>query len=255
MYHFVVQLLDPYTLFMLGLAVATGRACRRQRPRSRWLITAAVLVGLLVICSTPYAGFLALGSLEWPYPPTAETPAKTDTVVVLSGGVIVDDSEGNRARLDCASLQRCYYAAQLYKKAGRCRLVLTGGKVDWKVPGPTYAAAMREYLLATGVRPEDVVLEEKASSTYENALYSKPLLQDAGEARIWLVTEASHMNRAERCFRAQGMDVTPAPCDHHAWHHEYSLNSFVPSSRGISQVCRAAHEWRGRLWYRLCGRI
>jgi uncharacterized SAM-binding protein YcdF (DUF218 family) len=255
MYNFVVQLFDPYTLLVLGLAIATGRACWRQRPRSRWLVAATALVGLLVVCSTPYAGFLALGSLEWPYPAIADTPARTDTIVVLSGGVIVDDEEGKQARLDCSSLQRCYYAAQLYHKAGRCRMVLTGGKIDWTVPGPTYAAAMRDSVLALGVRPEDVVLEEKASSTYENARYTKPLLQNAGKTRIWLVTEASHMNRSERCFRALGIDVTPAPCDHHAWRHRYSVNSFLPSSGGISQVCRAAHEWRGRLWYRLRGRI
>jgi uncharacterized SAM-binding protein YcdF (DUF218 family) len=255
MYNFVVQMFDPYTILVLGGAATTGRACWRQRPRSRWLVAAVVCIGLLAVCSTPFAGFVALGSLEWSYPPVTDAPAPSDTIVVMSGGVTVDDEEGKQSRLDDASLKRCHFAAQLYHKAGRCRMLLTGGKVDWKAPGPTYAAAMRGYLLELGVRPNDIVLEEKASTTYENALYSKPLLQDGGAARIWLVTEASHMNRSERCFRAQGIDVTPAPCDHRAWRHEYSVNSFIPAARGISQVCRAAHEWRGRIWYRLRGRI
>src|SRR5262245_24982534 len=139
MYRFFVQLFDPYTMLVLGLLAATGLGCRR-RPRSRGVVIAAVLVGILFVLSTPLVGFLLLGSLEWPYPPLDETPSATDTIVVLSGGVTINDDEGNRAQLDSTSLQRCQYALHLYRKSGRCRMLLTGGKVDWTTPGPTYAA-------------------------------------------------------------------------------------------------------------------
>src|SRR5262245_19740603 len=99
MYRFLVQLFDPYTLLVLGLLATTGLACRRRR-RSRGTVIATVLVGILFVLSTPLVGFLLLGSLEWPYPPLEEIPAATDTIVVLSGGVTINDDKGNRAQLD-----------------------------------------------------------------------------------------------------------------------------------------------------------
>jgi uncharacterized SAM-binding protein YcdF (DUF218 family) len=256
MYPLMVQLLEPYTLLLMSSTVATACAWRGQRPRSRPLKTATALLGLLALLSTPLAGYLAQGSLEWSYPPTSEIPAAADTIVVLAGGLVVDDDAGTQVRLSDSTLQRCVAARRLYRRAGGCRLVLCGGKVDWSTPGPTLAVAMRDFLTEAGARPDDLVLEEKSSTTYENALFSKALLNSAGRegARIWLVTEATHMRRAMGCFRTLGIECTPAPCDHHAWREEFSILSVIPCARGVSRVAQAAHEWMGLFWYRLRGR-
>ena len=255
MYKLVVQLLDPYTLLLLALVVATICQWRRQKPRSRSLKIAASLLGLIVVLSTPLAAHLVLRSLESSVPESAGIPEHGDSIVVLSGGMHIDDEAGLRVRLDESSMQRCVYAAHLYRQAGRCRVILTGGKVDWDEPGPTFAAAMRDFLRDLGIRLEDMVLEEKASTTYENALFSKPLVQQKDGGRIWLVTNASHMTRAQRCFRALGIEVVPAPCDFRSRQWRIEATDLVPSSHGIVAVSRAAHEWLGRIWYRLRGRI
>jgi uncharacterized SAM-binding protein YcdF (DUF218 family) len=187
--------------------------------------------------------------------PAGNHPAPGDTIVVLSAGLHVDDEEGQRVRLDEASMQRCLTGRRLYRDAGRCAVLLTGGKVDWDTPGPTFAAAMRDFMLQLGVRADDIVMEEKASTTYENALFSAPLLNRTGKGRIWLVTNASHMNRAERCFRKAGIDVVPVPCDYSERGFEFESTTLLPSSHTAAHVSRAAHEWLGRAWYRLRGRI
>ncbi|MGE5191217.1 MAG: YdcF family protein [Deltaproteobacteria bacterium] len=255
MYSLLVQMLDPYTFLLLGLVIATIWQWRHQKPRTLALKIGSSLLGLFVVLSTPVAGQLALRSLESSVVPAAGVPAGADTIVVLSAGLRIDDDAGEHVRLDEPSMQRCRYAARLYRQAVRCRLVLTGGKVDWTEPGPTFAAAMRDFLLELGIQPEDMVLEERAASTYENALFSKRLLQKKGEGRIWLVTDAFHMGRAVRCFQVLGIEVAPAPCDYHSRRWRFEPTSLVPSSRGIGLVSRASHEWLGRLWYRLRGRI
>jgi uncharacterized SAM-binding protein YcdF (DUF218 family) len=252
---FIVQLLEPYTFLLVGLSMATVWAWRTQRPRSRALRTATVLLGFLVLLSIPVTGYLALGSLEWSYPRTTAVPQPNDTIVVLSANVVVEDDTGRQFRLGQATFERCHYAARLYRQAGRCQIVLSGGKVDWSTPGPTFAGAMRDFMVEVGVRPDDLVLEEKSSTTYENALFSKPLLGELGGGRIFLVTDAAHMRRAQGCFRVQGVNVIPAPCNHHALRWEFSPSGFIPASRGILAVDSAAHEWLGALWYRLRGRI
>jgi uncharacterized SAM-binding protein YcdF (DUF218 family) len=250
-----VHLLEPYTFVMLCLIAATIWAWRRQRPRTRPLIVSTVLICSLIILSLPVTGFLAMRSLEASYPPNDKVPARGDTLLVLSAGLVLEDPTGEHARLDHGSTERCLHAVRLYKRAGGCRMILSGGKGDWSVPGTTLAETMRDFVVALGVRPDDIVLENKSTTTYENATNSRALLNEDPDERIWLVTEASHMNRAERCFRKLGITVTPAPCDHQATYWKFSLGAFIPSEGGLAQITRATHEWLGRIWYRLRGRI
>ncbi len=255
MYRFLVHLLEPYTFLILCLIAATVWAWRRQRPRTRPLIATTILIALLVILSLPVTGFLAMRTLEASYPPNDRVPARGDTLLVLSAGLVLEDAAGGHARLDHESMVRCLHAVELYQRAGGCRMLLSGGKGDWTVPGPTLAATMRDFVVALGVRPDDIVLEEKSSTTYENAVNSRALLNEDPDERVWLVTEASHINRAERCFRKLGVVVTPAPCDHQTAFWKFSVLAFLPSEGGLSQITRASHEWLGRAWYRLRGRI
>lgn len=255
MYQVVVRLLEPFTLLVICLAGALIWAWRRQRPRTRPLITITIVFACLIVLSLPISGFLAMWCLESSYPPHNDVPAPGDTVVVLSAGLVLENAETGQVRLDYASAERCRYAVRLYKRAGRCRIVLSGGKVDWDSPGPTLAETMRQFVVEMGIRPGDILLEEKSSNTYENAVYSKALLKDDADRRIWLVTAASHMNRAERCFRKQGFAVTPAPCSHETAACLLSFEDFIPAAGGLMQITRAAHEWQGRIWYRLRGKM
>jgi len=255
MYEFVRRLLEPYTFLSICLLASVAWMWRRQRPRSRSLVVLALASVCLALLSLPVTGFLALWSLESAYPPANETPAPGDTLVVLSAGIILDDRDGVRVHLDPTSLERCWHAAQLYRRAGRCRVLLSGGKTDLSVPGPTLAEAMQAVMTEMGVQPQDIVLENRSATTYENALYSQALLDDGSDGRIWLVTSAAHMARAAGCFRKQGVAVTPAPCDHRTVVWQLSLTQFVPALGGLAQFTSAVHEWQGYLWYRLRGRI
>jgi len=139
MYELVRRLLEPYTFLSLCLLASAAGMWRRQRPRSRPLVVLALASVCLALLSLQITGFLALRSLESAYPPADETPAPRDTLVVLSAGMILEDRDGARVRLDPTSLERCWHAAQLYRRAGRCRVLLSGGKTDLSIPGPTLA--------------------------------------------------------------------------------------------------------------------
>lgn len=252
MYRLVVRLLEPYTFLIVLLALSQILVWRRQRPRGRALIASTVVLGLVWTVSMPMTAHLALGSLEWSYPPGTEAPAPGDTIVVLGGDLIVDADQ--EARLGGSTFQRCHHAQRLYQRAGGCRIIVSGGKPDWAQPGPTLAEAMRDFFLRSGVRTDDLILEDKSATTFENACRSRDLLETMDHNRVWLVTDAVHMNRAERCFRLQGVDVTSAPCDHQTLQFELRVTTFLPAASAIAGVNQAAHEWLGLLWYRLRGR-
>jgi uncharacterized SAM-binding protein YcdF (DUF218 family) len=253
MYRLLVGLLQPSTLLictLLGIVVFAW-----ARPQRRGLALRLLLaVSILQFClATPFAGYLALLSLEGSAPPTTRSPTSKDTIVVLSGSVDVFDEDGKVWQLGRDSTERCLHALQLYKQAGGCQVVLSGGKVDHNLPGPTLAQAMRDFLVGLGADPDNLLLEDRSTTTYENAVYTRELLAKRGIAQVFLVTDRESMRRAAGCFQAQGLQVTPAPCGPVSTRLRWSVQSFLPSAEGMHAVDAANHEWLGILWYWLRG--
>ena len=77
----------------------------------------------------------------------------------------------------------------------------------------------------------------------------------ASSPRILLVTSAFHMQRAQRLFERQGMQVLPFPVDFQArgrwagplWRDP---TQWFPSARALDDNSRALRELIGRLLYR-----
>jgi uncharacterized SAM-binding protein YcdF (DUF218 family) len=251
MRDFMARLLEPHTLLLLGLVGTAAWSWQRKNSRRYSLGLAGVLLGILYFLSTPLAGFLAMRSLEWPYLNANAVPRPGDTIVVLSGGVQRDDDNGEQVRVGSDTFFRCYHAARLYKNAGSCRLLLTGGKVDHSEPGPSLAKVMRDFVLELGVKSSDVILEEESSNTYQNAAFSKVLLDRTNFGRVLLVTDAAHMPRAQFSFESQETTVIPAPCNFRSRLFHLSPQDLLPSIKGMSNVNYASHEWLGLVWYRL----
>ncbi len=174
--------------------------------------------------------------------------------MVLSGYIHVVDKEGTRVELGGDTLYRCLRAAEVYRQGKPCPVLVSGGKVNPEAPGPTLAAAMRDFLLRQGVAEEDLIVEDRSTTTYENAVESCRLLEERGLHKIVLVTDAAHMYRAADCFRKQGAEVVPCGCRYRATGMEWSPWAFVPNPAAAGASQEALHEWLGTAWYRLRGR-
>ena len=255
MYPVVVQLLEPYTLLLVGSLAICVAAWRSKKWRERAGLVATICLSLLLVLSTPAVKHLALGSLEWWYDTKLVAPTSADTIVVLGGSHIREDDDGNRIRLGDTTLTRCAHGLKLYRLAGGCRIVVSGGKVDWSEPGLTIGEAMRDYLLECGVEADDIIVERDSSTTYENAVNTSGLLGNESGGRIFLVTTASHMWRSAACFRQQGVEVIAAPCEFRAQRLPKDITSVLPSTSGMQGFNEAVHEWLGLGWYWLRGRI
>jgi uncharacterized SAM-binding protein YcdF (DUF218 family) len=255
MYSLLLYFAQPYpvVLILLGAAVAaqlwTGAGSRRLRAG----LAAAYLS--LVALSLPPAAYLALGTLEWPYPPSHELPEDVQVLVVLSGSIIPPNQVRQHAELGVDTLYRCLHAARLQRRFSFHTVVVSGGKVESDSPGPTLARAMSEFLAQQGVDPDRIVIEESSRSTYENARQSSELLRQRGVKRIVLVTDAASLRRAAACFRRQGIDVVPSGCRYRATELGSSVTGWLPNCDAAGGVGEACHEWLGLVWYWLHGRI
>ncbi len=222
---------------------------RERKPRA---LTAFVVLVFLV--SWMPSAFLASKSLEvWyePVPPRAQDAQGVGAIVVLSGSVQHAVESRPYWSLGFSTAVRCRYALYLHRRFPDLPILACGG-----VSNPrSSASVMRDYLMNAGVSSGEIWLEERSTSTHENALEAAGILRQRGVERIFLVTQAYHMLRSELCFRRQGIEVVPVPCDFRAAGFDFRMASFLPRARAIEEHENALHEWVGLLWYWIRDRI
>jgi uncharacterized SAM-binding protein YcdF (DUF218 family) len=114
---------------------------------------------------------------------------------------------------------------------------------------------MFEFLRNLGVESDCMVLEERSTTTHENAVESARVLKQSGIAKVILVTDGASLYRAERCFRRQGIEVVPAGCRYRATELKCRASTLIPSAPAADGVNEVFHEWLGVVWYWLNDRI
>lgn len=97
--------------------------------------------------------------------------------------------------------RRVRAAAELYRNGLVRTIVLSGGKGD--IDRPSEASVMRTVALLQGVAPEDILLEESATSTLENLAFSYPMLQGC-QGTVFLVSDRYHLARIALLARLMG---------------------------------------------------
>jgi uncharacterized SAM-binding protein YcdF (DUF218 family) len=97
------------------------------------------------------------------------------------------------------------------------------------------------------------MLETRSRNTFENAVFTKAMVNPKPGERWLLVTSAQHMPRAVGCFRQAGFEVEAYPV---AWRtRPRGRITFAGTlSGGLNTLDLATHEWIGLIAYRLTGR-
>ena len=108
-------------------------------------------------------------------------------------------------RSDSAALSRRAEAAvRTYLTRGATLAVACGGR-SWG--GIVEADELSRRLVAGGVPEASVVRERCSLDTRDNARFAAALLRRRGLSRVVVVTCSWHLPRAERAFRAAGLEV------------------------------------------------
>jgi uncharacterized SAM-binding protein YcdF (DUF218 family) len=170
----------------------------------------------------------------------SDPPQKADTIAVFGGGVGETGSPGK------STIERTRHAAQLYLKGYSKTIIFSSGYTY------TYNDAdnMRLLAISMGVRPEDIILEEKANSTYENVIFSKRILKERKWHSALLVSSPYNMRRAQLVVRkwAEDINVVYSPVER---------SQFYDRSYGVrvEQIRAIVHEYLGILYYLIKGYI
>ncbi len=234
---------------LLSLAALGAGLCFLRSSLRLGRIVVVISIAGLMLWSSPPIAWLASASLERRYPPGNDPPAHADAIVVLSASLIPSYLTQPQTLVDTKTYARIRHAEWLYKNWRAVPILVSGGSLGPRGRRANAADEMAEVLVAHGIPANSIWKERESGSTYESAVLSAALLEERGVRRILLVTEGYHMQRAESCYRKQGLHVTPAPCSYRGLLPLQRLSQFRPSADAVRQNEEAFHEWIGLFWY------
>jgi len=166
-------------------------------------------------------------------------------IVVLSSGRYLNSPEYGHDTVDESTLIRLRYGVYLHRMTGLPILVTGGYVIDHQ--GDSLAKVMADTLKKDyGIT--NVWQENLSSTTAENAIFSKKILDGKDIKRILLVTHAWHMPRSLSIFQKTGFKVIPAPTMYLPEYNEGMID-FLPSAGAFMITHIALHEMIGQIWY------
>ncbi len=182
------------SLVLLGITVFYPVLCRVLH--TGWGRAVGIL--LLAGCSVFLCTALFIGSLTGVTKPTG----KEQVLIVLGGGLKGETvSSTLRYRLD-AAYQYCLQYPEV-------QVVVTGGQGRGEdIPE---AVAMKRYLVQKGISAERILAETASTSTLENFVFSRRMLQQNGFEKVdhvVVVTNRFHCYRAALIARREGIQAS-----------------------------------------------
>ena len=212
-------------------------------------------VAVLMIFSNLLVGDAMIESLENDYEILrAEDSPEAEAIVVLGGATFPPIPPRVAVEVGSA-FDRLLHGMRLLRSGRAPIMVLSGGLTVFVGSNLTESGRMRSLALEYGIPAQAIVLEEESRNTYENALYTRALLEERGIDRILLVTSAKHMPRAVAVFRTQGFEVIPAPTDVEVVSKSFHFIHLLPNLNGLFASTSAMREYASILVYWLRGWI
>lgn len=194
-------------------------------------------------------------SLAW-QPPKKELAAneKYNAGILLAGfvGFQYKTKQGHYG----AASDRLIQSIRLYKLGHIKKILITGGSGNPFRQEYKEADFVKEQLIEMGIPAEDVIKENKSRNTFENAVYTKQLLDSLQiKEPFLLITSAMHMKRSQMVFEKAGVQTTAYPCNFNAIPNPQTFfQIIVPSYDALKGWDNFLKEAVGVLMYKITGK-
>lgn len=192
-----VGVLFPGAVGAIIIAYVYTRLCiRKGKPVISQLAArraVAALLSLSMLIFTAVELLIMSGAVS-------DNEVKTDYVIILGGGL-------KRDKVTPVLQERLLKGVEYLKKYPEAEVVVTGGLGFGEKL--TEAEAMEGFLIAHGIAGDRIIKEDRATSTMENFLYTRELLQKSGETdvgSVTVVTSDFHMLRSKLLARRFGFE-------------------------------------------------
>ena len=247
----VKQLLNPVAIIWLILIAMCGwQIYKRQH---RWAaINGGMVLFLFLFGSTTLSSKL-IGTLEKPFiSGVIDGNATTDAVVVLGGYVSGGDEE--LTGIDASgAFDRILTGIELIKAGKADRLYVGGGMYRSNDGRKSELSVIGPWIKRWDLTDVPIDTLGDSGNTYGESQAVRKLMDENGWSKIFLVTSAFHMPRAQAVFESSGVKVIPVGCDFRSI-PKGKLKVF-PSSGRLESLQIFLQEKVGWMYYRSKGWI
>lgn len=201
---------------------------------------------LLLIFTNPYI-LDYLGS-SWNVPNEPLQQDKKYSCVIVLGGFALEGEKG-KGYFNGAS-DRFIQGLKIMSTHKASHILISGGNGDLINDGFREGDWVKKQLELFNVPDSCIIIENRSRNTYENAAFSKIILQKSTLPPPYiLVTSAYHMRRSLGIFRKLNIDVTPYSCNYLTGGKTFSIWKFVPTAEVLSAWNTYMKEFIGTFVY------
>ncbi|RXJ65568.1 hypothetical protein CRV08_14915 [Halarcobacter ebronensis] len=235
----------PFSISMILLFIALFYLLLNRYTKAKFFLILTFLWTFL-ISYEPFSNSL-VNSLETKYNSYLDIDSKIEYVLVLGNDHETDENRSVISQMSRTGLTRLNEGIRIYRKLENAKLIVSGYGGKDKTP---HAIMAKNAALALGVEENNILTQEEAKDTIEEAKYAKERI---GDKTFVLVTSASHMPRAMEIFKSFGLNPIAAPTDYHS-KAKVDYLSF-PKAANISKTSLAFHEYLGEIWFKFSQKI
>ena len=194
--------------------------------------------------------------LEIPPTPLEEIPTNYEFGIVLGGVTNLKKLPKDRVYFHKGA-DRITHAIQLYKIGKIKKILVTGGSSNIINTEFKEADNVYDFLILMGVDEKDILIENQARNTYENAIYSSQILNSKfPSGKHLVITSGFHLRRALLCFNKTNLNVDGFSSDFYSHERSFALDIlFVPDPKSFSDWQMLTKELFGIILYWLFGYI
>lgn len=237
---FISFFVEPFGLGLTLIFIGIFFLYKQKQSRAKLFLLLGSFIFLL-FSYPPFSNFL-VANLENQYQ-KYDYKENVEYIHVLGNGHNTDKTQPISSQISDAGVKRVLEGIIIYKKIPNSKLIFTGFKGDTD----TSIAQMNSKLaMALGVRGEDIITNDEAKDTKEEAIFTKSILN---KQAFVLVTSATHMPRAMMLFKSLGMNPIAAPTNFYKRDMDTYLKA--PNIHAFNVSVIAMHEYIGILWAKI----
>lgn len=236
-------LLMPLNIVVILLLLSIYLYKKKHKYSFHCLVTSTTL---LILFSLPIVSKSLMAPLENNFTAYSTIKKKIDYIIVLGGYHLSNEELPATIELASYSLERLVEAIRIANLHPEATIIMSGGKAD---NPESNADKMKEAAILLGMKEARIITESRPRDTQEEAKLIAPIVKNKTTI---LVTNADHMLRSVNYFKAQGIDVVPAPASF--WvkgndkNDHFEVYSITPSSRALHQTTTFWYEVLGLSW-------
>jgi len=242
-------LIMPYTWLFFGLLFLLKKVW--NTPYKKWVLTLTIF---MYVISNSFLMDEVVRAWEYSDDDIYLKTTKYDIAIVLGGMGRIDERQH---RFDFGfSGDRLFQTLELYYKKRVGKILITGGSGSISKPHHREAEYIKKYLKSISIPDSSIITENNSKNTYENAIFTKHILDSLHfKGSILLVTSSFHMRRSLAIFNKAGYkNITPYVTNKFTGLRKFDFDyCFIPNEEALFALNLTLHEIVGYVTYKLKG--